>query len=309
MPYFHVTAVFEGRGASLEEVDRAAAALFKTLRHPRVAYYEHDTSGGLGPYPPAKSLYFSVIADFDVEAGSEERAVDIAEDVLDALSSEEIQYWGHGIVFGAQRVQPEQRSSREEERHPRRETRAEREGTEEDRKGKRRRSRGRGRKRAEEPEAEEAATEQSAEEVQVHPLAEERAEIATETPPPIVQAVPEPREETRAAHTESEFLEVGPETAGGETPLPPPRRSSVSMRVTLTVNLRASELVRPGNGTSMPAKEELVVMAIAEARRRHPELPADVAPEASLSALPGGDTLLALTWHYDTPVPSATEAA
>jgi hypothetical protein len=257
-------------------------------------------------------LYFSVIADFDVEAGSEERAVDIAEDVLDALSSEEIQYWGHGIVLGTQRVQPELRGPREEERRPRRETRAEREGAEEDRKGKRHRPRGRGRRRAEDRGTEESAAEQPEEEVQVHPQAEERAETATETPSPVAQAVTELREEVSIAATrEGEFLEGKPETAAIEVPLPlslPPRSSS-SMRVTLTVNLRASELVRPGNGTAMPAKEELVAMATAEARRRYPELPADVAPEASLSTLPGGDTLLALTWHYNAPVPSATESA
>ena len=87
MPYFHATAVFEPRGASVEEADRTAAAFFKTIRHPRVRYYEHDTSGGLGTSQKTDSPYFTVIADFDVEAGNEESATDIVEEVLDALST------------------------------------------------------------------------------------------------------------------------------------------------------------------------------------------------------------------------------
>jgi len=79
------------------------------------------------------------------------------------------------------------------------------------------------------------------------------------------------------------------------------------MRVTLKVNFRATELVRSTSGPPLPDQGELISLAIGEARRRHPELPANVAPEATASPLPAGDQLLTLTWHYDAPVPSASE--
>jgi hypothetical protein len=81
------------------------------------------------------------------------------------------------------------------------------------------------------------------------------------------------------------------------------------MRVTLTVTLRASELPRLTNGPTLPEQQELLDLAMAEARRRHPELPVDVTPECEIKSLPWGDALLALTWHYDVPVPSAEDAA
>ena len=57
------------------------------------------------------------------------------------------------------------------------------------------------------------------------------------------------------------------------------------MRVTLTVNLRASEVTQPHDqGASVD--EELIALAVAEARRRHPELPTDVAPDSATSSLP-----------------------
>ena len=79
MAHFHITAVFETRGASQTEAERVAAAVLPSLRHPRMHYYEHDTSGGLGPYPPSQSLYFTTIAEFDAEAYTEEKAVEMAE--------------------------------------------------------------------------------------------------------------------------------------------------------------------------------------------------------------------------------------
>jgi hypothetical protein len=56
-------------------------------------------------------------------------------------------------------------------------------------------------------------------------------------------------------------------------------------------------------------RSELIAVASEEARRRHPELPADVDPEFATSPLPAGDTLLMLTWHFDRPIPSASESA
>ena len=78
------------------------------------------------------------------------------------------------------------------------------------------------------------------------------------------------------------------------------------MRVTLTVNLRASEVIQ-SHDQGESGDEELIALAVAEARRRHPKLPTDVAPDSVTSPLPGGDRLIALTWHYQSPVPSATE--
>ena len=79
------------------------------------------------------------------------------------------------------------------------------------------------------------------------------------------------------------------------------------MRVTLSVSLRASELSPPINGAALPDREELLALAMAEARRRHPELPADIAPEPAAVSQQGGETVLTLTWHYNVPVPSATD--
>lgn len=310
MPYFHATAVFESRGTSLEEAERAAAALFASLRHPRVHYYEHDTGGGLGPYPPAKSVYFTTIADFDVDAYTEEKAVDIVEEVLDTLSDEEVQYLGHGVVPGSQRVQPAQRTQPEDERKTEQKTRAE-QGGQDEHGGKGRRSRGRRRRRGGEREVEGGPEERPQESGPSVP-AEEPAPVFTESSAPAIEA---PRVEVPIKTkiiTRSISEEPAPSTAAPQpeelSPLPPPPRSSALMRVTLRVHIRATELVRPTNESLLPDREDLISLAIAEARRRHPELPASVTPESTISPLPAADQLLTLTWHYDTPVPSVAEA-
>jgi hypothetical protein len=83
------------------------------------------------------------------------------------------------------------------------------------------------------------------------------------------------------------------------------------MQVTVTVKLRASELQAASqdasNDEAPPTPEDLVRMAVTEARNRHPEVPADVAPESESTSLSGGDTLLSLTWKYPAPVPSSKE--
>ncbi|MBI3300959.1 MAG: hypothetical protein HYZ72_02620 [Deltaproteobacteria bacterium] len=315
MPYFHATAVFEARGSSLEETDRSAAALFKTLRHQRVSYYEHDTGGGMGPYPPAKDLYFSVIADFDVEANSEEKAGELAEEVLDALSTDEIQYLALGLTAGEQRVRPEQRAPREEEPAPERETRAER-GEREERGGRGRGSRGRGRRRGGDRETE-SPRENKPQELVTRPLETEPtetrqaepAETSAQAETPTQEALVEASPAAKPAIVERELLPSAPDTIELETPPPPPPRSSSAMRVTLSVTLRASELALPTNGSAVADEQELIALATAEARRRHPELPADITPAHEVVSQPWGDTVLTLTWHYDVPVPSATEPA
>jgi hypothetical protein len=312
MPYFHAIAVFEARGSSVEETDRSVAALFKTLRHKRISYYEHDTAGGWGPYPPSKTLYFSVIADFDVEASTEEKALELADEVLEGLSTDEIQYLAHGLTVGGQRVRPERRPPRAEE--PGQEVHAEQGGREE-RRGKGRGSRGRGRRRKGERGAE-SPQEETPQELVTHPLAAELAETPqiepTET---ITQAetlpLEVPVEATSALKLgpiEREVLPPASEPVTLETP-PPPPRSSPAMRVTLSVALHASELALPANGSVLPDREELFTLATAEARRRHPELPADITPTYEVVSQPWGDTVLTLTWQYDVPVPSAREAA
>ncbi len=354
MAYFHATAVFETRGTSQEEADRAAVAAFKSVRHPRVHFHEHDTNGGLGPFPPGKSLYFTTIAEFDVEASREEQAGEIADEVLDALSTEAAQYLGLGIVSGSQRVSPEQHLTPDEE-PPEEEPDAyavEQEEPEE-RDGKGRRPRGRRRKRGPEREARPPVEEHPQEEEAPAPPARrvppaipagvevEVVDISTPSaPPPVAPVVPvapvapAPREEQPRTVTVSELNIEAPRPVTIEAPrtvaistlnidapqtislsdlfvevAPPvaPPRSSAMMRVTLTVNIRASELARSDERSL--ADSDLLELASKEARRRHPELPADVAPESTTSPLPAGDTLFLLTWHFDRPIPSASDAS
>lgn len=311
MAYFHITAVFETRGASQAEAERVAAAAFPLLRHPRMQYYEHDTSGGLGPYPPGQSLYFTTMAEFDVEAYTEEKAVELAEDLLDRFSTEDLQYLGHGIIPGNQRVQPEdRRSAREEESRGAAES-DEGQGDREERGSKSRRpqrGRGRGRKSGRrDTESEMRAEEQTAD------TAGETANVAPESAP--VDLTPEAREPDPVRPPRARVVrnEPAPVTSPVEVeevipspPPPPPPRSSAAMRVTLTVNLRASEVTQSydqgGSGD-----DDLITLAVTEARRRHPELPTDVAPDSALSSLPAGDRLILLTWHYQSPVASAAE--
>jgi len=271
-------------------------------------YYEHDTSGGLGPYPPGRSLYFTTMAEFDVEAYTEEKAVELAEDLLDRFSTEDIQYLGHGIIPGTQRVQLEdRRGPREEERRTAAEPDEEQNGREErGSKGRRpQRGRGRGRKpgrrdtesdinveeQATEPARETANEVLESVSVDLTPEAREPDSV----PPPRVRVV---RDEPVPVISPLEVEEV--------VPPPPPPRSSAAMRVTLTVNLRASEVAQ-SQDHPVPAEEELVNLAIAEARQRHPELPAEISPDSAISSLPAGDRLISLTWYYQSPVPSAAE--
>jgi hypothetical protein len=304
MAHFHVTAVLETRGPSQEDADRAAVAVFKSLRHPRVYFYEHDTSGGIGPFPPGTSLYFTTMAEFDIDAPTEEKAGEIADEVLDALSTEEVQYLGLGVIPGSQRVRPEQRSAREEERRVVPEVRGQQEEPEEH-VGKGRRPRGHRRKRGSERESE--APEKRQEEEEVAPPSPEITAAVPEAEPTTVAAPLDATSVAPPSHEERKVtvLDLHPiETP----PPPPPPRSSASMRVTLTVSIRASELPRSAAETTTADQAELIALAIAEARRRHPELPDDVSPQSAISPLPAGDMLLTLTWQYDRPVPSASAA-
>ena len=292
MPNFHALAVFEACGSSTEEIQESVSSLFASFSHQRVRYHEHELSAGPSAAPAGKSFYCMVFIDCDVDAYTEEKALDFANDAFEYISTEACQYLAFGLVPGRQRVQRRREEASD--------TAASERG------GRRRGTPGRGRRRRDEQERDRGArqetdqTQVSQGEVPSTPAAE-----PGETPPapePEIQAVAVEPEEVEAP-TE---LEVDVEA--GEPPAPPPR-SSAAMQVTVTVKLRASELKDALNGEVSPAQQDLVQMAIAEARNRHPEVPADVAPESESTPLPGGDTLLSLTWKYPAPVLSSKESA
>ncbi|MBM4255867.1 MAG: hypothetical protein FJ147_08215 [Deltaproteobacteria bacterium] len=313
MAHFHITAVFETKGESQAEAERVAAAAFPGLRHPRLHYYEHDTSGGLGPYPPSRSLYFTTIVELDAEAYTEEKAVELAEDILDRFSTDEIQYLGHGIIPGTPRVRPEDRKAEvaEDDRRATADGEEGADGQEEPRGKGRRSQRGRGRGRGRKSDRRDKDHDRGSEErervadASQEPANEIVAAAASDTTPVVGEAAPvapAPVRAPREAAPPPPPLEI-------EEPAPPPlppRRSSSAMQVTLTVDLRASEVSSPYAYSSM-ADDELIALAITEARRRHAEIPVDTSPDSATSALPGGDRLISLTWRYEAPVPSAAE--
>jgi len=305
MPYFHVTAVLEARGPSQQEADRAAVTLLKNVRHPRVLYYEHETSEAIVSFPSAKVHYFTVIADLDVEASTEENGADIVEEVLDTLSTNAVQYLAHGITPGDRRVPLAQRAPHEAENASAPATHEEHEERGE-RGGRKRGSRGRGRTRGGTPE-----TERAREDVVVPATVSESPEQAAATSVRTEPAAP------TAPFVRPPVTEAAPPTPVPDSPsllvaeiepLAPPPRSSAAMRVTLAVTLHASELNVPANGSTPADQQELLRAATTEARLRHPELPGEVIPECEVATLPWGDTVLTLTWHYDVRVPSAADA-
>lgn len=305
MPYFHVTAVLEACGPSRQEADRAAVTLFKNIRHPRVLYYEHETSEAIVPSPSAKLHYFTVIADLDVEAPTEENGVDLIEEVFDMLSTDAVQYFAHGITLGDRRVPLAQRASHDVESTPAPAAQAEHEEREE-RGGRKRGSRGRGRKRGGPPEVE-----RDREDVVASEIAPETPAQSADT---TIRTAPSLSPEPPAKLTITELVVTAPVpdspalTITTIEPTAPPPRSSAAMRVTLVVTLRASELTVPANGSTPADQQELLRAATTEARRRHPELPGDIAPDCEVTTLPWGDTVLTLTWHYDVRLPSAADA-
>jgi hypothetical protein len=314
MPYFHATAVFEARGNSLEEADRAAASVFRSLRANRIHYHEHDVTAGGGPYPPSKTLYFSVIAEFDVDAGTEDKAGELATDVLESLATDEVQFVAFGLTQGEQRVRPAERAPRVEAEPERQPEAGVEEGEAEDRKGKKRGSRGRGRKRKGERDGEVAHEEQ----VEPAPVAATEAEepetttVETEEAPTSRTVVERPLIETPLEVAAAAVDKVEPGNRLVAQPSEPekaPPRSSESMRVTVSVSFRASELGVQPNGSGAIDQEELLSRAVTEARNRHPELPPDLTPTHDTTVQPWGETILTLTWRYDVPVPSASEEA
>lgn len=273
MPYFHAVALFECRGPSLQEMDRTAASLLASVSHRRLRYVEHETVPAAAG-PDGSLPHFTVFADFDVEAHSEEKAAELVDEVLDAVSSDALQYFSHGLVSGEQRVRRSRPAAEDDEQ----ETNGAPRGG---RSGRRRGGRGRGRgSRAETP--------------AVSPTAPQDlpADGGAEQDNPPLAAADDSAIEEIPVDAPPEEIPVEPE------PSRPPSRSSASMQVKTTVTLRASEL--PASGDA----DELIALATTEARRQHPDLPGD-APESDVSLLPWGETVLTLSWSYDLPVPSA----
>ena len=297
MPDFHVLAVFEASGSSSDEIQEAVSTLFDSLSHQRVRYYEHELSEGLSSPPSSGGPHYCMVfADFDVDAYTEDKAMDFAGDALDYISTETCQFLVLGIVPGKQRVQ----QKREEARR-----------SDQDGRGGRRRStpgRGRGRRGS-----------QEREEIPEDPV-RDTPEVALSEP--VSQAEPVSRtNEVPLSESDVSSFEMEPSSVdaasgpaehaeeGASSVPPPPSRSSGSMRVTVTVKLRASELTDTQNGGTAAEPQDLLQQAIAEARRRNPEVPADVLPESESTPLPGGDTLFSLTWKYAAPVPSAKDVS
>ncbi len=232
-----------------------------------------------------------VFVDCDVDAYTEEKALDFANDAFEYISTEACQYLAFGLVPGRQRVQRQREEASEADANER---------------GRRRRGTpGRGRRRRDDQERDKETRQETGQAPISQGEAAPPPDSERETPPAPEPEIPVVEVEPNAVEVPTE-LEVDIE-ASGPPPLPP--RSSAAMQVTVTVKLRASELKDSLNGEAPSAQQDLVQMAIAEARNRHPEVPADVAPESESTSLPGGDTLLSLTWKYPAPVPSSQESA
>lgn len=313
MTYFHATAVFEARGTSLEEADRVATAVFKSLRHNRIHYHEHDVTAGGGPYAPSKTLYFSVIAEFDVDVGVEDRAGELADEVFEDLATDDVEFIAFGLTQGEQRVRPTERAPREEAAPERqREARAE-DGEVDNRKDKKRGPRSRGGRKRKGDREEGTAREERPEAVPAPPDEVKAAEpefaerIAA---PEVSEGESKPYESaTPRRIIEEQPLEVQVVDLEEVIPHPPPPRSSEAMRITLALSFRASEFGLQPNGSGAVDREEFLTRALTEARTRHPELPPDLAPVHEVIVQPWGETILTLTWQYDVPVPSASEEA
>jgi len=340
MPDFHVLAVFEASGSSPDEIQENVATLLDSLSHQRVRYYEHELSEGSStPSSSGGQLYYMVFADFDVDAYTEDKAMDFAGDALDYISTEACQFLVLGIVPGKQRVQPKREEARQSDqdgrggrwRGPRGRGRGRQESRDreaipadpareapeaaqdepadrDERGGRRRGPRGRDRQESQDREA-----------IPADPVRDTPEEVLNE---PVFRTneVPLPASEVSSLEMEPSSVDAASGQADhagradqaeqGESSTPPaPSRSSGSMRVTVTVKLRASELTDTHNGDTVAEPQDLLQQAIAEARHRNPEVPVDVPPESQLTPLPGGDTLFSLTWQYAAPIPSAQDAS
>ena len=339
MPNFHALAVFEASGASTEDVQAEVSSLRGSLSHQRVRYYAHEMSESPNASAAnAGRVHCMVFVDCDVDAHTEEKAMELAEDVFDRVSTQTCTYLALGLLSGRQRVSPqrEESSATATRSDADQDERRERQGRGRRRGGRRGQGRRRGadddrpsdeRRRAgaaaaDKPHPSRSATRDEAA-VRATPEADS-ARAAAPVEPAVAAADPDPRPEpAREAapptHDEtSDAVDAGAHVDDAPTelevaldstaPAGPLQRSSNAMQITVTVKLRASELTADTEAPAAGIDEaELLRLAVSEARGRHPEVPADVAPECESAPLPGGDSLLSLTWKYPAPVPSSRD--
>lgn len=339
MPNFHALAVFEASGASTEDVQAEVSSLRGSLAHQRVRYYAHEMSESPNASTAnAGRVHCMVFVDCDVDAHTEEKAMELAEDVFDRVSTQTCVYLALGLLPGRQRVSPQRedadatapRSDADRSERPERQGRGRRRG------GRRGQGRRRGaddrpsdeRRRegdttADRPRPSRSATRDEAA-VRATREADSTQAVSPVEPPvaaadhdsrtePNREAEPLTHDETSDAPDADAHVDDAPtelEVALDSTaPAAPSQRSSNAMQITVTVKLRASELTAAD--TEAPAagvdEAELLRLAVSEARGRHPEVPADVSPECESAPLPGGDSLLSLTWKYPAPVPSSRD--
>ena len=152
MPNFHALAVFEASGPSTEEIQEAVSSRFASFSHQRVRYHEHELSTGPSAASAGKNSYCMVFVDCDVDAYTEEKALDFANDAFEYLSTETCQYLAFGLVPGRQRVQHRREEARDADTN--------------ERGGRRRGTQGRGRRRRDDQERD-RGTQQETEQTQV----------------------------------------------------------------------------------------------------------------------------------------------
>ena len=263
--------------------------------------------------------------------------------MLYAVSTDAIQYFSHGLLPGEQRVRPARRTSAQEDQEEQNDQNDQEEGRGQrsSRGGRRRGTRGRGRGQTDEAVIASAVTDETlpdaAEAETVRPSNAPHADLPvdatapTEAPEALIvteqsyeqdqqdqlnaqdsqdgqlEQVEQVEQNDQVEQDEPTDLIEIPLDLDYDLPAVPPVRSSPAMQTKTSVTLRASELGFSPNKETLPGEEELIVLATAEARRRHPALPGDTAPESEITTLPWGDVVLTLTWSDDIPVPSADD--
>ena len=284
MPNFHALAVFEATGPSTEEGQENVSSRVGSISHQRVRYYEHEISEGADNSLATRAeLHCMVFVDCDVDAYTEEKALDFAGDVFDRISTPNYQHLAVGIIPGRPRVRREHQEAKSEERSSETSARKpQRRSRELTRKERPRRAEGKT------PESRNVRNEPDAR--VARPTRKTSSSKSADTPSSTdaIEEIGVPTE-----------LEVDMEALTVQTP---PARSSTAMLVTVTAKLKASEL----DGSAVPeGPSSLVDRAIEEARQRHPEVPREIMPDVKSDSLPAGETLFSITWKYPAPVPSS----
>ena len=110
MPHFHAVALFESRGSSFEDMDQTIASLLSSVSHRRLRYYEHETTEG--PETPRRtpSILWSLLSSMSRRT-PRKKPQNLVDEVLDDISTEEVQYFTHGLLPGKQRVRQARRAS------------------------------------------------------------------------------------------------------------------------------------------------------------------------------------------------------